>query len=113
MSFLLSMILPFLGCLVLVGTTSVLWWDTLQRPWAFVVVGLLAMLGVHRIAQVVLEVFELLPVGRGYFVVARNEPNFAQLVQQSLNIKSFLITAFVIAVGFPLLLWYRGSLASV
>jgi hypothetical protein len=79
----------------------------------FAVVGLLAMLGVHRIAQIMLAVFELLPVGRGYFVVARNEPNFAQLVQQNLSIRSLLITAFVIAVGFPLLLWLRGSLASV
>ncbi len=111
MPLLLSMALPLLACLTLVGTTSVLWWDTLQRPWVFAIVGFLAMLGVHRIVQVMFEVLELLPVGRGYFVVVRNEPNLAQLARGSLNIKSMLVTALVIVVGFPLLAWVKGSLA--
>lgn len=107
------MVLPFLGSALLIAITSALWWGTLQRPWVFTCVGLLALLGIHRIVQVALEVFKLLPGTQGWFLVARDEPRFVELAQENLNVQSAMVTVIVVVVGWFTLLWLRNALARI
>ena len=109
MSFLVSMLLPFAVCFVLIGSTSAVWWRSLHSPWLFFVVGLLALLGVHRILQVATEVAKLFR-GGGHFLEARTTAATVQLVQDSLNREALATSVALLVLGFPLLHWLKRAL---
>jgi hypothetical protein len=107
MSLLLALVLPFVLCAVMAGTTSLLWWRTFASPATFGVVALLAMLGLHRILQAVAEFLKLF-VGGGYFLEARERPDVVQLAKESLNTEVVVLCVLLVTLGIPLLYWLRS-----
>jgi hypothetical protein len=112
MAFLISMSLPFVVCLALVAVTSAAWWRDLRHPWLFAVVGLLAVLGVHRVIQVGAEVSKLF-LGRGYFLEGRPTPSALQLAQEGLTVEAGAVSVLVAVFGFPVLLWLKRALPAL
>ncbi|NPC55695.1 hypothetical protein [Caenimonas soli] len=110
MQFLVAIALPFVACLMLVGVTSAMWWRTFQTPWQFAILGMLVLLGLHRLVQVVAEAIKLASPVQGYFLEARAKPNFLEIARENLNIEALLVTAVVVVAGIPLLLWLRSAL---
>jgi hypothetical protein len=112
MAFLVSALLPYVACLLLVIATSVVWWRTLQSPWVFVVVGLLAVLGVHRVLQLATELGKTFG-GRGYFLEAPTTAAAVQLAQKGLLVEALATSAALLVLGFPLLLWLKRALPTL
>ena len=106
MSFLLSLFLPFLACIGLSTITSALWWSTLRSPWSFTLFGLLALLGLHRVVQVVAE-FAKLFSGGGYFLEVRKNQDPVQLAMESVTLESLAICVVVVTIGIPMLIWLK------
>jgi hypothetical protein len=109
MPFLLSMSLPFLACLGLIAVTSALWWRSIQSPWAFAIIGFLALLGVHRAVQAGTEVGKVF-IGGGYFLEARTNASLAQLARENITLESLAISFAVVVAGLPLLFWLKRVL---
>ena len=108
MPLLASMFLPFLACIGLAAVTAALWWRTLQSPWVYLVLSVLALLGLHRVIQAAAELVKLLGFGGGYFLEARQNPaKFVELAQEAINAEAIVVTLVVLAVGLPLvrMLW--------
>jgi hypothetical protein len=59
MFFLIDMALPIAVCVLVSLGASLMWWQTLSSPWSFLLVSLLAMLGLHRMLQVLASLIEL------------------------------------------------------
>lgn len=112
MSFLLSLVLPFAVCVLLVGITSAFWWGKLHKPWAYVTFALLAMLGLHRVLQAGAEVVSLIASAPGgYFLEYQPQPDLAQLAERSLTLEALLVSAVLVVAGWPLLRWLRALLS--
>jgi len=109
MSFLISMLLPFLAALILIAGTSIAWWRSLPSPQLFVIVGFLALLGVHRMLQAGVEFLKFFR-GGGYFLEARTNPNAIELALESITRESVAVSLLILLVGFPLLLWLKRAL---
>ena len=106
---LLALMLPFVLCVAMAGTTSLLWWRTLASPAIFGVAALLATLGLHRVLQAVSEFLKLF-TGGGYFVQARERPDVAQLAKESINTEIVVLCVLLVALGIPLLYWLRSAM---
>ena len=109
MAFLLALVLPFVLCVVMSGTASLLWWKALASPVAFGVLALLATLGLHRVLQAIAE-FAKLFTGGGYFLEARERPDLVQLAKGSLNTELVVLCVLLVALGIPLLYWLRSAM---
>ena len=109
MSFLLSLVLPFVLCVALSGTASLLWWRTLASPATFGLAALLATLGLHRVLQAVAEVLKLF-TGGGYFLEARERSDVVQLAKENLNTEVVVLCVLLVALGMPLLYWLRSAM---
>jgi hypothetical protein len=110
MSFLISLALPIIICLVLAGASTLWWLKVLPSPLLFAVTALLATLGLHRLIQAATE-FAKLFVGGGYFLEARQQPIFAQLASESLNTELLVVCVALVALSVPLLSMLRTAMA--
>lgn len=112
MSFIASMILPFAVSILVSGVTGILWWSSLSRPWLYLVLSLLTLLGLYRVLDAAAEVAKLLNASGGYFLeVARKDPvRFVELAEESMTVQAFVVSGLAIAVGIPLLLALRTAL---
>ena len=112
MSFLVSLLLPFVVSLLLTLGASFAWWQTLRAPWLFVTVGFLSLLGLHRAVQAAFELCRLF-FGKAYFLEARGvTPSTVELVQESLTREAVTVAIVTAAVGIPLMFWLRRALQS-
>ena len=109
MSFLISLALPFILCVVMAGTTSLLWWKALGSPVLFGVAAFLATLGLHRLLQAIVEFVKLFTHG-GYFLEVRGRPDVVQLAKESLNTETVIVCVLLIAIGLPLLYLLRTAM---
>lgn len=109
MSYLVSLLLPFIVCFGLSATTSILWWRTFRSPWLFAVIGFLALLGLHRIVQAAAALVTLRHPG-GFFLEARENPGLFQRAMESLTLESAITCLILVIFGLPLLLWLRRFL---
>lgn len=110
MAFLFALILPFLTCVALVGTTALLWRAALPSVWSYVGLALLVVLGVHRVLQVAAEVIKLFTHG-GYFLGYQKQPNMVELAERSFTVEAVTISVLVAVISWPLLSWLRSLLA--
>jgi hypothetical protein len=113
MAFLISMILPFVAVVLLTAGTSIAWWASLQRPWLFVLLGSLTVLGLHRVIQAAIEVIKFFPIGGGYFLEYRKNPAAMEMVQESLNRQALTEVTLVLFFGYFVLSALRAELAKV
>lgn len=103
MSFLISLLLPTVVCLLLVSITAAAWWSKLSTPWAYVTFAFLGVLGLHRLLQAGAEFVKLFTRG-GYFLEYQKRPDFVQAVEQSVTIEAILISSLLAIAGWFLLL---------
>ncbi|MCR6477267.1 hypothetical protein NU688_13990 [Variovorax sp. ZS18.2.2] len=115
MSFLLSLVLPFAVCVLLVGITSAFWWGKLQKPWAYVTFAFLAVLGLHRVLQAGADFIGLIASAStpgGYFLeYQQSQPDLVQMVERSLTTEALLVSTVLVVAGWPLLRWLRALLS--
>lgn len=112
MSFILSMVLPFFVCLVLITGSSFAWWNSFQNPWVFLAVGFLGLLGLHRVIQLGSEFLKLFRSG-GYFLEYRKPADLVQATLDSLTLESIIVCVLIVAGGMPMLYWLKKALPSV
>jgi hypothetical protein len=109
MSFLISLALPLLLCLVITGITSFIWRDDLARPVIFAMTGFLATFGLHRVIQAGTKFLGLFRSG-GYFLEARNPPDILQLAKENMNTETLVQCALLLILGLPLLHLLRTAM---
>jgi hypothetical protein len=109
MAFIVSALLPFAVCVALMVGTSALWWRSFHAPWPFVVVGFLALLGVHRVAEVVVQAGKAVGA-QGYLLEGPTTAAAVQLVERNLVVEALATSTAVLVLGFPLLLWLKRAL---
>lgn len=112
MSFILSMVLPFLVCIVLIAGTSLAWWYSLKNPWIFLTVGFLGLLGLHRLIQVGSELLKLFRSG-GYFLEYRKPVDMVQSALESLTLEAVVVSTLIVVGGMPMLYWLKKALPSI
>lgn len=110
MSFLLSLLLPLLTTVVVVGTTATLWRSTLPSVWVYVGVSSLIVLGLHRVLQIGTEAIKLFNSG-GYFLEHQKQPNVVEAVARSLTIEALIVSLLLALLSWPVLGWLRTLLA--
>lgn len=110
MSFLIASLLPFAVCLTLIAGTSALWWSGLRAPWLFIVVGFLALLGVHRVAQAAFDAVRAFS-GGGQYLEFRPSAESVKLAESLLMGQALATSAVVLVLGLPVLLWLKRTLA--
>lgn len=106
MSFLVSLLLPFVVCLALVSITATSWWSKLSAPWAYVAFAFLGILGLHRCLQAISEFVKLFISG-GYFLEYQKRPDFAELAARSFTVEALVISSVLAISGWFLLLWLK------
>jgi hypothetical protein len=110
MTFLFSLILPTIVCILVVGTTATLWWKVLTTPWTFVIFGFLTVLGLHRVIQALVEFIKIFTHG-GYFLEYQARPNAIELLERSINIETVAITITLALTSLCFLYWLRSLLS--
>ncbi len=110
MGFLVSLALPFVAALWLAAICVFLWHGELSRPGLFFVLSILVALGTHRAASALLEFGKMLFGGSGYFLEHRENPRAIELLEESLTVEAFVLTAIAVGVSYALLLWLKNSM---
>jgi len=96
------------------GLTPIIlaWWNSFQNPWAFLTVGFLGLLGLHRVIQVGSD-FIKLSRGGGYFLEHRKPVDMVQATLDSLTVEAAIVYVLIVAGGMPMLFWLKKALPSV
>jgi hypothetical protein len=104
---------PFLWGVV----ASLIWWRQLQSPWLFLVVSVLALLGVQVVISILWSYLPLL-VGNyfleaGKYVVARplSEAELERITSEESRI-AMLQAGLVLLAAVPFLWWVKNGLAA-
>lgn len=111
MGLLASVFLPFLLAAVVAVAASVLWRDTLPRPFFFLVLSFVLVLGVHRLVQAVAEIGKAAwPGGGGFLLEHQAKSSAYEAVERQLTLEAFVIALVVTVLSYFLLVALRNSL---
>jgi hypothetical protein len=106
---LIEMALPFAVCVLMALGASLMWWQTMGSPWGFLLVSLLAMLGLHRMLQMLTSFLDLFR-GGGYFLEHRAPADALARVTEAITGETIAVCIALVVLGMPLLKWLQRML---
>lgn len=107
MQLLLFQSLAIIVAVALAVLTSALWRKSLRAPWLFLVIGILAMLGLERLLG---TLWDYVPIAFGSHQFLVHRPLTAEeITNPSLSLESIAVAVMVLVIGLPLLVWLRGT----
>lgn len=87
---------------------SVFWWRQLQKPWLFLAISTLAMLGLERF---IVALWSYREIAFGDAFLEHAPPVTAeQIANPQLSLESILVSVAVLALGLPLLNQLRKAI---
>lgn len=107
MLFLVSLMLPFVVCIALVGVTAMSSWSRLSAPWAYVAFSFLGVLGLHRCLQVISVFVKGFFDTGGYFLEYEKKSNLVEMALSSITVEAFIISTVLAISGWYLLDWMK------
>ncbi len=78
-------------------------------PWSFLLLSLLAMLGLHRILQMLSSFIELFRDG-GYFLEPRAPTDALTLMKETITGETIAVCIALIVLGIPMMKWMQSML---
>lgn len=109
MFLLIDMALPFAICILVSLGTSLMWWQTMSSPWSFLLLALLAMLGLHRMIQMLASFLDLFR-GGGYFLEYRTPTDALTRMKEGITGETIAVCIALVVLGIPLLKWMQRML---
>jgi len=106
---LLSEVLPYLVCGLIAASATLIWRQSLTAPWSFCGVAFLLSLG---LAEVILWAVSLIKVvGGGPIFLQMAKPRAVEeLADSGITAEAGIVSALVVLLGVPLLIWIKGEL---
>jgi len=110
MPYALTVSLPYVVIVALVGTTCWVWRGTVPVG-SYAALSVLALLGLHRLIDVAADLVRTKP--GGYYLEPQEPGKQIEAVQvaiRSMTVSSLVLSTLLLLLGFGLLLWMRGLL---
>lgn len=109
MLLLIDLALPFVVCVLVSLGASLMWWQTMHAPWSFLLLSLLAMLGLHRMLQILSSFVGLFFHG-GYFLEYRPPTDALTRMKEAITGETIVVCFALVVFGIPLLKWMQRML---